>query len=455
MANFSKYVLGTLPITPSASANGVNGSGSGELPRISGRRSLRIGRSPSFNVSLSRRLSTLGRGKKQASLHVEPEGSPQTRTPPEPNGQLPESPLQMPDSPGRTSIVSSESSTSDRKDSSATTTERVRLAGDSSVYIRTPDSLISPFVDNMIRERVSTRGVIRPLEPESELPSCTMPLDRIGVANELVLRRYIEGSTKWNEKFAKTKEHIRKQRAHSFKLAKNDAALIVPQLQTHFFLHAEEVEGENKADDEGGGNAGSKEERTSIEEGLKPSAASWAWAWALDNSERPPPSSIVARRDTEEARRLSKIADSPSNTHDHRVSGNNLWSYLVNRLSLERNEAKVEQRAVERDPKDVGEDVSYDTKHHQRKDKGKEKDRVRETDKEKAAERHGEAPKERTSLRLHWPRSLSRSASRARSSDKRGGIFRLRSSSAVRPEVQANGNNAELAESNMNRVKSN
>lgn len=36
----------------------------------------------------------------------------------------------------------------------------------------------------MIRERVSMRGVCRPLEDASELPSLNMPLDEIGVIKE-------------------------------------------------------------------------------------------------------------------------------------------------------------------------------------------------------------------------------------------------------------------------------
>jgi hypothetical protein len=36
----------------------------------------------------------------------------------------------------------------------------------------------------MIRERVSTRGFISPLEDEEDLPGCTFPLDKIGVINE-------------------------------------------------------------------------------------------------------------------------------------------------------------------------------------------------------------------------------------------------------------------------------
>ncbi len=73
-----------------------------------------------------------------------------------------------------------------------------------------------------------------------------------------------------------------------------------------------------------------------MKEGLRKTAASWAWAWAIDGDERPPASSIVARRDTEEARRLSKIADLPIVGDEHHLSGNNLWSFIVNVLTSEK-----------------------------------------------------------------------------------------------------------------------
>ena len=61
---------------------------------------------------------------------------------------------------------------------------------------------------------------------------------------------------------------------------------------------------------------------------------SWAWAWALDEDEHPPPSSIVSRRDTEEARRLAKIADQAVFMDENALSGNNLWSLIVDFLTI-------------------------------------------------------------------------------------------------------------------------
>ena len=58
--------------------------------------------------------------------------------------------------------------------------------------------------DTMIRERVSTRGVIRALEPESELSAFRLPPELIGEISELAVRRYMDGTQKFGKKFGKT-----------------------------------------------------------------------------------------------------------------------------------------------------------------------------------------------------------------------------------------------------------
>lgn len=210
----------------------------------------------------------------------------------------------------------------------------VRFAGNPAVYLESDGP--SPFVDNMIRERVSITGEIRPLELENELPACTMPAEHIGTVNELALRRYQEGRAKWDERFGRTMKRIQKHRLRNLARAQDESVRNVAQLQMYFFQNAEDEEGA------GGGGSGVSAS-VSIKEGLRQTTASWAWAWALDGAEQPPPSSIVARRDTEEARRLSRIADLPVDQDDKHVSANNLWTYLVNRLNTEKKEAEGEK----------------------------------------------------------------------------------------------------------------
>lgn len=60
---------------------------------------------------------------------------------------------------------------------------------------------------------------------------------------------------------------------------------------------------------------------------------SWGWSWVTDG-EHPPPSSIVSRRDTAEARRLARIADMSIGQDESKLSGNRLWSILANFLTV-------------------------------------------------------------------------------------------------------------------------
>ena len=149
----------------------------------------------------------------------------------------------------------------------------------------------SPFVDNMIRERVSTSGVLRPLEPESELTACNVPLENIGVINAVAVKRYLEGQALWDIKFAGTIKGIAKMRAKNLELARKEGRKSMGVL--HGAL-AGENSGKHRRRSEDGGSASSS--MTFL------GSSTWSMSWALDG-ENPPPSSIVSRRDTAEARR--------------------------------------------------------------------------------------------------------------------------------------------------------
>ncbi|KAJ7287089.1 Alpha/Beta hydrolase protein [Mycena rebaudengoi] len=169
----------------------------------------------------------------------------------------------------------------------------------------------------MIRERVSTRGVLRPLEPEAELDALTVPPDVIGVVSELAVRRFIEGSQLFDRKFAGTTKTVEKHRQRNLDRAQKDL---------------------NFLGREGEGKSGSDKD------GLLASTGSWSWAWALDTNETPPPSSIVSRRDTQEARRLARFAEQPMLQQKHSMTGNNLWSVMINFLTA--NPDKDKEKTV-------------------------------------------------------------------------------------------------------------
>lgn len=168
----------------------------------------------------------------------------------------------------------------------------------------------------MIRERVSTQGVIRPLESESELDAFKVPPEIIGVLSELAVRRYLNGRAKFDKKFAGTIKSIEKQRKHNLERARKETINVIENARQH--------EGMVAGGSSGGAGIG-------IKDGLIPSSGSWSWAWVLDGEERPPPSSIASRRDTEEARNLAKIADQQD---DYSLSGNNFWSVVVNYFTV-------------------------------------------------------------------------------------------------------------------------
>ncbi|KIJ65967.1 hypothetical protein HYDPIDRAFT_181064 [Hydnomerulius pinastri MD-312] len=190
----------------------------------------------------------------------------------------------------------------------------VRYAGEASVYCN--DEGLPPWKEGMIRERVSTRGVIRPLEPAEQLDAFHVPQDIIGVLSERAVRRYLEGKSHFDKKYAKEMQAIEKQRNRNIDLAKKDISKNFVQLQGL---------------QNGKGKGKGRETTKAIKDGLESSTGNWSWAWA---DERPPPSSIVSRRDTDEARRLARIADQAALQEDTQLSGNSLWAVIVNFLTV-------------------------------------------------------------------------------------------------------------------------
>ena len=132
----------------------------------------------------------------------------------------------------------------------------------------------------MIRERVSTQGIIRPLEPDEDLPAFRLSPQLVGVIPESVLERYMVAKQAADQRFASTIKGIEKARARNIERASQDLAQRAAALRRYFRAAG------------GGANGGA-----------------WRLAWALDVEERPPPSSIVGRLDTDEALRFARAAD--------------------------------------------------------------------------------------------------------------------------------------------------
>jgi hypothetical protein len=149
---------------------------------------------------------------------------------------------------------------------------------------------------HMIRERVSARGLIRPLEPETDLPAIQVPSDLIGIIPERAIERYVTAKERSDKKFAQAIKRIEKQRLRNIDRASRDMNQHVAALQ-HY------LDRESRAAAAASTLKGTGADR------MTRTTSSWNMAWALDEDERPPPSSIVARRDTEESLKLARVAD--------------------------------------------------------------------------------------------------------------------------------------------------
>jgi hypothetical protein len=171
----------------------------------------------------------------------------------------------------------------------------------------------------MIRERVSTRGLIRPLEPESDLPAMQVPSDLIGTIPERAIQRYVTAKERSDKKFAHTIRRIEKKRLRNIDRAWRDMNQHIAALQHYLDRESQAA----VADSTLHGSGADRTERTT---------SCWNMAWALDEDERPPPSSIVARRDTEEALKLARIADKAVLASERTLSANNLWNVIVSTL---------------------------------------------------------------------------------------------------------------------------
>lgn len=188
-------------------------------------------------------------------------------------------------------------------------------------------------IGGMIRERVSTKGVVRPLEPQEELQAFTFDHKLIGVLSELAIRRYIDARDKFAKKYKGAAKKVEQTRRKHLAGAKQDIDRNVEALKVAQ-----------------GNSPGSRSRAGSLRQELQAEtldlgSGRWNWAWALQRDERPPPSSIVSRRDTLEARNLARIADQAVLEGDGvKFSGNNIWAVMVQALQKKNapdNDAEV------------------------------------------------------------------------------------------------------------------
>ncbi|KJA28859.1 hypothetical protein HYPSUDRAFT_33255 [Hypholoma sublateritium FD-334 SS-4] len=204
-----------------------------------------------------------------------------------------------------------------------------RYAGEVDVYSDIPDPTNWPV--RMIRERVSTAGVLSALEPEAELNALQVPRADVGHFGPRTMHRYLRDHRAFGKRFAHTAARIEKQRRRNLQRAREDT--IRRMAAWRMALRRDASASESGAGHANGGANGSA--NPSAAAGTSGTASpGWGWAWALDDDEAPPPSSLVARRDTGEARRLAAVADEAMLGPAHTLSGNNLWAVVINFLTI-------------------------------------------------------------------------------------------------------------------------
>ncbi|KAI0870001.1 hypothetical protein GGS24DRAFT_505211 [Hypoxylon argillaceum] len=71
---------------------------------------------------------------------------------------------------------------------------------------------LPPFKNHIIRQRVSRHGVIRPLEPATELPACVLDPNEIGVIKEGPVRKWLEQRGQWDSRFSTARAKVDKRR---------------------------------------------------------------------------------------------------------------------------------------------------------------------------------------------------------------------------------------------------
>jgi len=149
------------------------------------------------------------------------------------------------------------------------------------------------------------------MEPESQIKALKMPVGTVGVINELSAKRYLDAQAVSDKKFKETKKSITKQRTKN--LAHSDI---------------EDKARLNRLKESAPFQNGDTDEMNKVL-----NSANWSWAWVLAGDENPPSAALVTRRDTAEARRLSRIADEAVEEKERALSGNNLWTVIVNTLT--------------------------------------------------------------------------------------------------------------------------
>lgn len=222
---------------------------------------------------------------------------------------------------------------------------------DKTIYTALEPFRRPPFVDNMVRERVGIDGVVRPLEPIEDMPIFKLSPEDMGLIKEAPAKRYLAGS-EWRRRGgwgsaaqadshsllasqrnygtrSSTRQPRRLKSVASVSCSKfssrpcctalTPVILSLPppdhlrksmreealRLDAHYQSQAKASGSTSSNPPLPAGEDAPKGRRTASPE---PAVAGQEGIWRL-HGERPPPSSIAARKDTREARQLARLMD--------------------------------------------------------------------------------------------------------------------------------------------------
>nr|XP_018262748.1 uncharacterized protein I303_04228 [Kwoniella dejecticola CBS 10117]OBR84906.1 hypothetical protein I303_04228 [Kwoniella dejecticola CBS 10117] len=260
----------------------------------------------------------------------------------------------------------------------------------------------NPFTNHMIRERVSTIGELRPLEPAEELQAMQMPLDEVGTIKEGPAMRYINGQALWDKKYHRAAKGVKRRREKNLKIAQKEGGKIghqwIHNIERKRLLNdSEKQQSKQGIDDNESTVITSAEKGDDTKDKVsgmdKDDQIDWSesWTWAL-NGESPPPSAIVSRRDFSEARQLALMADRLDSSHSTGMHGLSIWVGLASFFSNsnERNKASQAVKAAREVKKLEKQSQKQDGQSPKRQD-GEERDIWTDLDDpEGEAEEHGD-----------------------------------------------------------------
>jgi hypothetical protein len=75
---------------------------------------------------------------------------------------------------------------------------------------------VPEFHENMIRQRISTHGIVRQMEPSADIPALNLPVDQICIIHPGPTKRWLAAKQKWDTRYAKQKRHVQLARGREY-----------------------------------------------------------------------------------------------------------------------------------------------------------------------------------------------------------------------------------------------